>query len=194
MTTFAEFESAFFDPDIGVALQDGIPLHVLEQLSPPDRARAALALQARLEQLDRPGRRPLDDWAIGGLGQLAALGTPIPDATVPLLRTLLPRKRGALKAEIALAIWQIAKDETMLDVLLELSRTSALGARLHSMIDRYATDYDLVQVMYALARFPQSAARRRLEELTRDPRYLVRANAGTALDLRRAAYGITDES
>ena len=99
-----------------------------------------------------------------------------------------------MRATIALAIWQMTRDETMLDVVLALARTSTLGARLSAMLSRYGADYDLIHVIHTLAQFPQPAARERLEELTADPRYLVRYNAGYALSLRRMEYGISDES
>ena len=98
-----------------------------------------------------------------------------------------------MRATIALAIWQMTKDETTLDVVLALARTSTLGARLWAMLSRYGADFELIHVIHVLAQFPQAAARRRLEELTLDPRYLVRYNAGYALSLRSTHYGISDE-
>ena len=193
MTSYADFEAVFLGQRSGAEIRDGVPLHTLDALSPEDRARAARALQGRIEEHDRPRSGGLDPWAVEGLGHLAALSTPMPESTVPLLRMLLPRKRGATRATIALALWQMTGDEAMLTEVLALSRTSRIGARLWAMLSRYALDYELIQVIHTLAQFPQPAARRRLEELRRDPRYLVRYNAGLALWARRTQYGISDE-
>ena len=193
MASYSEFESEFLGPITIFLLHDGVPLHTLDGLSPEDRVRAVRALQERLEEHDRPGSRSPDYRAVVGLGHLAALGEPMPEGTVPLLRAALPRTCGELRAKVALAIWQMTKDETMLDVVLALTRTSALGARLAAMFDRHATDYDLVQAIHVLAQFPQPAARRRLEELTQDPQYAIRYNAAMALGLRDQLYGIPDK-
>ena len=193
MAAYSEFEAEFLGPITTVMLHDGVSCRILDELSREDRVRAVQALQKRLEEHDRPGSRGPDYRAVVGLGHLAALGEPMPEGTVPLLRAALPRTRGELRAEVAFAIWELTKDETMLDVVLALTRTSALGARLAAMFDRYATDYDLVQAIHVLARFPQRAARRRLEELTLDPRSGIRYNAEFALG-RGRLHGIPDGS
>ena len=192
MASYAEFEAEYLGPLTTVMLHDGVSRRVLEELSPGDRLRAVRALQERLQEHDRSGSRGPDYRAVVGLGHLASLGEPMPEETVPLLRAALPRTRGELRAEVAFAIWAMTTDETMLDVVLALTRTSALGARLAAMFDRHATSYDLVQAISVLARFPKPAARRRLEELTLDPRSGIRYNAEFALG-RGPLYGIRDK-
>jgi len=184
------FRRAFLGPRDVWALRDGPPLEFLTPLSGPERERAAAELVARLGEHASP--RGIDPWAVAGLGRLAWLGTQGPAEAAPLLRHLLGRVRGASRAEIALALWQITADDAMLGELLALARTSGLGARLHALVMGDSGGYDLIQTIHCLAQLPHSQARARLEDLTHDARYLVRYNAHFALGLRRSMYGIDD--
>lgn len=155
--------------------KDGPPFELLDSLTADERARAEDELINRLSSWR-------DDWPIEGLGHLRT-----PKAEGPL-RKLLPRAFGSMKAKIATAIWKISADESMLDVVLKQSQASFFNG--------FTSFYEFRQIdmIYCLAQFPQPEARARLEQLTRDRRYLIAYNAKRALGLRQSYYGIKDHT
>ena len=151
--------------------KDGVPLELLDALTPDDKSQAEDELISRLSSWR-------DSWPIVGLGHLGS------KKALPRLYALLPKAFGAIKAEIALAIWKISHDEEMLEVVLKCSRRSTI-----SLLTGSGT-FKLIDVEYCLAQFPQAKAKERLSELTNDSDYLVSYNANRALELRKTLYGI----
>ena len=78
---------------------------------------------------------------------------------LPRLRVLLPDSSGAMKAETALAIWLIAKDDQMARVIIDVSREHATGD------EECTRTFEMIDIVHCLARLPHASARKRRVEL-----------------------------
>jgi HEAT repeat protein len=119
-----------------------------------------------------------DSWPAIGLGHIKST------RAVPKLYDLLPKASGPVKAQIATTLWRICEDGNMLQIVLDLSQPS-ITSRLSPFYE-----FNLIDIIYCLAQFPQPECRARLEELTADKRHLVSYNAKRALALRKSLYNI----
>jgi hypothetical protein len=191
---YQQFVNGYLEaPQTYATRKDGVPLELLDQLTPAEKERAADALIEKLSLKD--------SWPIVGLGHLGS------KKAAPKLYALLAEAHGRLKAEIATALWKICQDEAMLQVVLDLSRSAHLpGPDWHAHVQAFeeglkklpperaklldpATFLNLasfatfaqIDYIYCLAQFPQPEARQRLEELANDNEYLVSYNAKHAL-------------
>lgn len=165
---YEDFEHDFLNANSWPQRKDGVPLELLDALDGHERAKAETALIQRISADD--------DWPACGLGHLRSQKALIP------LRALLPKTKGSVRAATALAIWQIARDPTMVDELLRLSRSE------YTDHDKSLKTFTMIDVIYCLAHLPQSAAAARLEELKQSANYLIAYNAKSAFGLLNSGY------
>lgn len=169
---YREFVENYLEANSWAARKDGAPVELIDRLTTTQRRAAEEELIKRLGTGD--------PWFVIGLGHLKS------EKAVPALYDLLNRSKGAVKAEVATALWKIRQDDEMLATVLDLTRPSFL-----SRLSPFSV-YNMIDIIHCLARFPHPAARARLEELTHDEEYLIAYNAEYALRLRESHYGIND--
>ena len=114
---YQQFIDHFLNPS-GREAADGCPVELIDKLTPEE------ALQAEKELIKRLSCWR-DDWPIIGLGHMRS------EKALPQLRNLLKWARGATKAQIATAIWKIAGDDEMVNVVIRSSRASLLSSLNH---------------------------------------------------------------
>ncbi len=165
---YRAFVDGYLEPDLHARARDGCPLELLDALDPTERRLAERELLRRISLTD--------DWPLQGLGHLRSV------AALPELRQLLVEAQdphlkepyGSMVAYVALAIWQIERDEAMCDVVLRAS------------VDRYCEDpssprtFLMIDIIHCLAQFPQDRARKRLRQLEASPNHLIAYNADYA--------------
>lgn len=194
VNNYEQFVSDFLNASSSYTTRkDGVPLELLDRLTPTEKEQAAEALIAK------PSLN--DSWPIEGLGKLKAK-----QAAAPLY-ALMAEAHGCMKAKIATALWEICRDEVMLQVVLDLSRSAnnlgpdwvayvqAFEKGLEQLPQEQAKVLDpaiyldptafstFAQIDYinCLAQFPQPEARQRLKELAAATEHLVSYNAKRAL-------------
>ena len=170
---YQDFLDNYLNAYSWVQRRDGTPLDLLDVLSEEEK------IKAEDELLNKLSRR--DTWIIEGLGHLKSR------KALPQLYKLLRRTKGSVKAQTALAIWKISGDEQLVNVVLKLSHNT--GHYLLRLISSFI-EFEMIDIIYCLAQFPQKEAEQRLKELTFDSRYLVSYNANRALTLRKTYYKI----
>ncbi|CAM2068868.1 hypothetical protein SCOR_26105 [Sulfidibacter corallicola] len=153
-TAFQRFRNSYFENP----RRDGPDLAVLDQLTVEERglAEAQLVQALRGESL----------YAIRALAHLNSR------AAVPILQGMLPKAKGVTRVWIASALWQIERDETVIECLLDALKKKWFGggsARFEAAI--------------ALGAIPEGRVFRALTEASREPDAVVSANALRSLAL-----------
>jgi hypothetical protein len=170
-SAYQKFVKEYLEANSWAERKDGAPVEIIDELISEEKEKAEEELIKRLSIGD--------DWAAIGLGYMKSA------KAAPALYALLPQASGSVKAQIATALWKICEDEEMLKVVLNLSQPSSL-----SRLSPYY-EFRQIDIIYCLAQFPQSEARAKLEELTKDEKFLVSYNAKRALVLRKNYYNIS---
>jgi hypothetical protein len=175
MSAYQEFERHFLHPD-WEDFREGCPLELLDALDTEERLAAENEL---LQQISGSL-----DWPIRGLGKLrSAAALPrlrelldqTPAAASPRttvgralnwLRPLLPfdprnkaARSYARRAVIALAIWHISRDDTMCDVIVQVSIDC------NTWYSGNPKSIAMHEIINCLAQLPHRAALRRLIQL-----------------------------
>lgn len=177
--SYQEFVDRYLNAHDWAQRKDGAPLWILDALTDAEKEKAEDEFIQRLSSWGLLSSWA-DDWPVEGLGHLKS------EKAEPMLRRLLPRSFGAMKAKIATAIWKISQDDNMVDVVIRQSRPFFLSG--------FTSFYEFrqIDIIYCLAELPHQTAKARLEELTRDNRYLISYNAKQALGLRKTYFKIED--
>lgn len=164
--TYRDFVRGYLEANTWPERKDGPQTYLLDALNEEDKKRAEDELIKRLSSWR-------DTWPIVGLGHLRSA------KALPHLYPLLSRSRGSVKAEIATAIWNISRDETMLQIVIRCSKRSIL-----SLFNPFKT-FSKIDIIYCLAQFDRQDAFDRLEEMKMDRDYLVSYNAKRALEMMK---------
>lgn len=154
MEPFAQFERDFLHANTWSQRKDGVPLYLLDQLSPEERVRAEDSL---IESLSEG-----DSWPAEGLGHLRST------KALPALYALLARSKQGMVISVACSIYQINKDPKMVEALL-------------TELPRITSEYALIDILYDLRIFDDPRIKTALKKYRSDHRYLVAYNAARAL-------------
>lgn len=150
------FRSEFLGANTWAQRKEGVPLELLNKLSPEERR------IAEVELIESAGLR--DTWPILGLGYIKSVHS------LPTLYSLLDKSDGSFKVTVAYAIFQICQDRQMIDVVLE---------ELPGITDQY----ELIDVLYLLPVFNSEEITKLLNNYCNHEEYLVAYNATNALGL-----------
>ena len=162
------FEWDFLNANSWEQRKDGVPLNLLDALDASDKK---LAEDALIEKLSLR-----DDWPARGLGHIRS------QKSLPKLRELFPHANGTMRAAIALAIWQIARDKNMRDELINLSISE------YTDDDKSSKTFTMIDVIHCLAHLPYPEVVERLEKLKTSANSFIAYNANYALGLRSTYY------
>jgi len=136
--------------------KDGVPLHILDDLSPSERSVAEEELIGALSLND--------DWPVQGLAHIRSR------KALPRLKELLSESRGRMKIIIAHALYRISGDPAMVPLV------SAELAEIRN-------NYELIEILYLLPGFGDEMINGQLRAYLEHPEYLVAYNAARALGL-----------
>ncbi|HVU53476.1 MAG TPA: hypothetical protein VHD83_00400 [Puia sp.] len=131
-----------------------MPLDLLDHLDPDERL---LAEDMLIEALHK-----MDTWPVRGLGYLRSA------KALPALYVLLDKWQLAMKINVAFAIYQINRDNGMVEVVLD-------------EFPKINDEFALIDTFYLLPIFQDPRITALLERYTHDKRYLVVYNAARAL-------------
>ena len=136
--------------------KDGVPLDLLDNLTPDELKTAELELikSANLG----------DTWPIIGLGHIKST------QALPALYSLLDESKQSFKVTIAYSIFQICKDEKMIGIVLQ-------------ELPKITNQYELIAVLYMLPAFTDDRISVLLNNYRDHKEYLVAYNATRALGL-----------
>jgi hypothetical protein len=150
------FRKEFFGKRTWVQVKDGIPLDLLDRLSPAELkiAEAELIKAANLN----------DDWHIIALGHIKSTNA------LPTLYKLLGETKKRFKVVIAHSIFQINGDSKMIDIVL-------------NEMPKITSEYALIDIIYMLPAFRDKNINELLDSLRFHKKYLVAYNATRALGL-----------
>ena len=162
---YQEFDRRFLHASTWAERKDGVPLELLDNLSPEEKQTAEDALIRRLSTGD--------DWPARGLGHLRS------QKARGRLRQLLSKSEGTVRAATALAVWQIDGDPQMGDELVELSRSN------YTDDSKSMKTFTMIDIIWCLVGVSLASTAARLEELTRSKNHFVSTNANRAIKLRR---------
>lgn len=152
----SRFFSHFLHANSWELRKDGVPLDLIDSLSPQERIVAESAL---IEKLDLS-----DDWPIHGLARLQS------QKALPRLYDLLSIAKPGMKVSIAHAIYRICRDQSMIPQVV-------------SSVPLIESEYQLIDIIYLLPEFKDSRIDALLHSLREDSRYLVACNATRAMGL-----------
>lgn len=147
---FEYFQRDFLHANTWNQRKDGVPLSLLDRLTPDER------LLAEDQLIEAAGSD--DSWPILGLGHLRS------KKALPVLRALLEKCRLGMKIYVAFAIFQITGEVEMVDVVLE-------------ELPKINNEYALIDILWWLPAFRDRRITALLEQYTHDKRYLVAYNA-----------------
>jgi len=150
------FRNEYLGANTWAQRKDGVPLYLLDKLSASELAIA----ENELLQNARPG----DTWPIIGLGHIRSA------RALPTLYQLLTQTDNLFKVTVAYAIYQVCKDEKMIDVIL--AETASIS-----------NWQELVDIMYILAGFKDERVQSLLNSYRQHSDYLVAYNATRAMGL-----------
>ncbi len=150
------FRQEFLGANTWAQRKDGVPLYLLDKLSPSELKTA----EDELIQALNPG----DTWPVLGLGHTRCT------RALPKLYNLLHKTNKGFKITVAHAIFMICKDPEMIAIVLEeLPKTS--------------NQYELIEVLYLLPAFNDEKITAVLNNYREHKEYLVAYNATRALSL-----------
>jgi hypothetical protein len=150
------FRQEYLGANTWAQRKDGVPLYLLDKLSPDELKKA----EADLIKSASPG----DTWPILGLGHIKST------QALPTLYNLLHKSKKGFKITIAYSIFQICQDRKMINIVLdELPRTT--------------NQYELIDVLYMLPAFKDDKITGLLNDYRDHKEYLVAYNATRALGL-----------
>ncbi len=107
MNVYEEFTRSFLEPPTWTIRKDGIPLELFDAMTDEQKVMAEQELLKRISLND--------NWPITALGYIKSI------KSKDKLYILLPEAAGIMKVHIALALWRICEDETMIDIALDQS-------------------------------------------------------------------------
>ena len=150
------FRQEFLGANTWAQRKDGVPLYLSDKLSTNELKTA----EVELIKSTNPG----DTWPILGLGHIKST------QALPTLYNLLDKSKKGFKVTTAYSIFQISKDQKMIDVVLqELPKTT--------------NQYELIDVLYMLPAFKNEKITALLNNYRDHKEYLVAYNATRALGL-----------
>ena len=154
------FTHQFLEANDWQSRKDGCPVELLDALTENEKQLAEAELLKRLKLGD--------DWPVRGLGHIKS------KAALPELKRLLKKAKGAMRACLALAIWKISGDESMCDIVIKESH------KRYTDNDNSTKTFEMIDIIFFLAEFPNDSARNRLAELKDSKNYLISYNAQRA--------------
>lgn len=154
MKAYQKFVIYFLDDPTWEKRKDGPPLELFDRMTAEER-------QAAEEELLRIVSLR-DNWPVIALGYLRS------HKAKDILYELLPGAEGEMKVDIALALWRIGRDEELVDIVLNASRTEE-------------SPFQLINMLYSLAQFGVPETEERIEQLLDHEDDLVSYNARQAL-------------
>lgn len=155
-TNLEIFRKDFLNAKTYIQRKDGVPLRLLDNLSPDELKIAEEELIAAID--------PGDSWPVMGLGHIKSV------KALKKLYPLLNYSSRGTKVMIAYAIYQITQDPSMIDITIR--ETSPLNKWV-----------DLIDIMYILPEFKNEKTDKLLHQFADHPEYLVAYNATRALGL-----------
>ncbi|MFD0711796.1 HEAT repeat domain-containing protein [Paenibacillus sp. GCM10027626] len=154
MKVYQKFVTYFLDAPTWEKRKDGPPLELFDRMTAEER-RAAEEELLRIVSLR-------DNWPVMALGYLRS------HKARDVLYELLPGAEGGMKVDIALALWLIGRDENLVDIAVNASRTEA-------------SPFSLINMLYSLAQFGVPETEERIVQLLDHKDELVAYNAKQAL-------------
>ena len=150
------FRRDFLNANTWAQRKDGVPLYLIDKLTPEERRIA----EAELIKAVHPG----DPWPIIGLGFMKSSNS------LPKLYKLLTNSSKNMKVTIAHSIFQICKDSKMIDIALEET-------------PEITNPTNLIDILYLLPDFNDERVNAMLNNFRDHQEYLVAYNAARALGL-----------
>jgi hypothetical protein len=150
------FRQEFLGANTWAQRKDGVPLDLLDKLS-VDELRTAEVELIKSANLG-------DTWPILGLGHIKST------QALPTLYNLLDKSKKGFKVTTAYSIFQISKDQKMIDIVLE-------------ELPKTTNQYELIDVLYMLPAFKDEKITAMLNNYREHKEYLVAYNATRALGL-----------
>jgi hypothetical protein len=150
------FRQEFLGANTWAQRKDGVPLYLLDKLLPDELKMA----EVELIKSAKVG----DTWPIIGLGHIKST------KALPTLYNLLDKSKKGFKVTIAYSIFQICKDQKMIDIILE-------------ELPKTTSQYELIDVLYMLPAFKDEKITALLNSYRDHKEYLVAYNATRALGL-----------
>lgn len=131
--------------------------------------------QALIKKLELEKADEVDTLIVDTLGYLKSIGS------LPTLKIILDASNdNVIKLRIAAAIFEIDKDETMIDIAIKSVK------QIDSKNDAYYK-YILPSALHYLAKFKNEKTNRILQEYINDPDFVISYNAKRYLNLARSA-------
>lgn len=150
------FRSDFLGANSWAQRKDGVPLYLLDTLTIEELKVAEIELMKAASLSDT--------WPIIGLGHIKSQNA------LPLLYKLLSKSKKNTRITIAHAIFQIAQDQKMVDIVLD-------------EIPKISNQYELIDMLYMLPDFQDPRLIELLKGFQEHKEYLVAYNATRALGL-----------
>lgn len=150
------FKKEYLEANTWAQRKDGVPLHLLDNLSKEE---------LKLAEVDLINAASLNDyWPIAGLGHIKSKDS------LPTLFKLLEKSKGAMKVTIAHSIFQISREERMKDIVLET-------------MPKITKEFELIEVLYYLPDFKDKRITDLHNTYRNHKDYLVAYNATRYLGL-----------
>ena len=150
------FRQEFLGANTWAQRKDGVPLDLLDKLSEDELKTAEVEL-IKSAQIG-------DTWPIIGLGHIKST------QALPKLYNLLDKSKKGFKVTLAYSIFQICKDQKMIDIVLE-------------ELPKTTNQYELIDVLNMLPTFKDEKITALLNSYRNHKEYLVAYNATRALGL-----------
>jgi hypothetical protein len=150
------FRKNFLEPTTWTQRKDGVPLYLLDSLS-PDELKTAEKEMIKAASIG-------DDWSIIGLGHIKSI------ESLPMLYSLLSKSKKVMTMTIAHAIFGISQDEKMKSIVLEC-------------MSKISDNYELISVLWFLPEFKDQQITALLHSYRNHKDYLVAYNATRYLGL-----------
>ena len=150
------FRQEFLGANTWAQRKEGVPLDLLDKLSSDELQTAEVELikSATLR----------DTWPILGLGHIKST------KGLPTLYNLLEKSKNGFKVTTAYSIFQICKDQRMIEIVLQ-------------ELPKITNQYELIDVLYMLPTFKDEKITASLNSFCDHKQYLVVYNATRALGL-----------
>lgn len=153
---FDIFRKEFLNANTWPQRKDGVPLDLLDKLSPDE---LAIAEEELIQKLDLR-----DDWPIQGLGHIRS------KKSLPKLYQLLDQSDKGMKVSLAHSIFQISGDQDMINIVLtEMPRLNHWT--------------EIIDKLYLLPTFKDEKLDEMLNQYREHGNYLVAYNATRAMGL-----------
>ena len=150
------FREDFLGASSWTERKDGVPLYLLDNLS-PDELKTAEQQLLRVANLR-------DSWPIIGLGHIKS------KEALSILYNLLKKSKGVMKVTIAHSIFQISQDEKMKEIVLET-------------MPKITNEIELIDALYYLSGFKNQRITDLHHSYRNHKKYLVAYNATRYLGL-----------